>query len=245
MRSYFSNYSLQLFKISLFLLFMSTPPTLGQKRRIPSGGPVAVVIDERLSALRAAPNLSAQLLQRLTRGRYVAITRTQRTAEGITFYDVKVSSRRHGWVQAEAVAVQKRAAADARLLRLLRSSEDFDLIVRARIFLDTFPRSPLRPAVLHLYGKAAEEAAAKLSRDAGRRLSSQEMSAGGAPEFSYFMNFNGLDRYNRQGIRFVFDQTAKKFHYDGAAWRELLRHYPHSAEAEEARERLESPKATN
>ena len=64
------------------------------------------------------------------------------------------------------------------------------------------------------------------------------MTAGGAPEFSYFMNFNELDRYNRQGIGFVFDPATKQFHYDGAAWREIVRRHPQSPEAVEARKRL-------
>jgi hypothetical protein len=242
MRSYLSTRnSLSFFSISILLLGLSAGRLLGQKPRIPTGGRVAVVVDERLSALRAAPNLSAKLEQRLSRGRYVAIIATQKTADGLTFYDVKISRRKHGWLQAGAVVSATQAADDDRLLRLLRGSEDFDLIARARIFLDTFTRSPLRPAVLLLYAEAAEAAAGKLSRDASRRLNHNEMTAGGSPEFSYFMNFNGLDRYNRQGIRFVFDPVAKRFHYDGAAWREIVRRYPQSAEAVQARKRLLTP----
>jgi hypothetical protein len=127
---------------------------------------------------------------------------------------------------------------EARLLRLIRSSQDFDRLARARIFLDVFPRSPLRPEVLMLLGDEAEKSAARLSRDAARRLDEKEMSAGGAPVFSYFLNFNGLDRYRRQGVAFVFDRAAKQFHYDGAAWREVLRRHPRSPEAAEARKRL-------
>jgi hypothetical protein len=91
-----------------------------------------------------------------------------------------------------------------------------------------------------LYGEAAEKAAGRLSRDAVRRLDEKEMAAGGAPVFSYFLNYNGLDRYRRQGIAFVFDRAAKQFHYEGAAWREILRRHPRSPEADEARKRLEA-----
>jgi hypothetical protein len=129
---------------------------------------------------------------------------------------------------------------DERLLRLIQNSEDFDRIIRAHIFLDVFQRSPLRPIVLMIYGEAAEVAAGKLSRDASRRLNEKEMAAGGAPAFSYFLNYNGLDRYRRQGIAFIFDRAAKRFHYDGASWREIVRRYPRSPEAEEARKRLEA-----
>jgi len=242
MRSYLRKDKLLSILLTL-LIVLSTSELCGQKPRIPSGGRVAVVVDERLSALRAAPGLSARLVQRLSRGRFVAIVGAQRSAEGLTYYNVKVSRRRRGWLQAGAVVSLSQAAADDGLLSLLRGSEDFDLIARARIFLDAFPRSSLRPIVLRLYAEAAEEAATRLSRDASRRLNHNEMLAGGAPEFSYFMNFNGLDRYNRQGIKFTFDAGAKRFHYDGAAWREILRRYPRSIEASEARKRLQELKA--
>ena len=48
----------------------------------------------------------------------------------------------------------------------------------------------------------------------------------------------GLDRYNRNGVKFVFDPSKRQLHYDGSAWREILRRHPQSAEAAEARKRL-------
>ena len=134
----------------------------------------------------------------------------------------------------------RRAGDDEKLLRLVRGSEEFDRIARARIFLDNFGRSPLRPAVLLLFGDEVEQAAAKLSRDAVRRLDEREMAAGGAPIDGYFLNFNELDRYNKQGITFVFDRAAKRYHYDGESWREIVRRYPRSPEAAEARKRLDA-----
>jgi hypothetical protein len=168
----------------------------------------------------------------------VAIMSTRRTPEGVTFYRVAVTRRTRGWLQSEAVVSPAGNNDDERLLRLIRGSEDFDRIVRARIFLDVFPKSSLRPTVLMLYAEAAEEAAGKLSREAGRRLDEREMTAGGAPLFTYFLNYNGLDRYNRQGISFVYDRATKQFHYDGAAWREIVRRHSRSSEAERARSRL-------
>jgi hypothetical protein len=120
-------------------------------------------------------------------------------------------------------------------------ADEFDRVARARVFLDTFPRSPLRPQVLLMYGDAAEDAAAKLSREAERRFERRELPAGGAPEFSYYLNYTGLDRYNRQGVVFTFDRSGKKFHYNGAAWREIVQRYPNSPEAGEARRRLDAP----
>jgi hypothetical protein len=211
----------------------------GQRRHLPAGGRLAIVVEEHLSALRVAPSLSAKLIERLSRGRFVAILAKSSTPDGLTFYRVRISRRRTGWVQSEALISSAQRGDDGRLLHLIRSSEDFELIARARIFLEAFPDSPLRPAVLLLYGDTAEGLCEKLSREAGRRLDQKEIAATGAPEFSYFLNYNALDRYNRQNAHFVFDRAKKQFHYDGAAWREIVRRYPNSPEASAARQRLE------
>lgn len=225
--------------LALCLLF-SPPYAEAQRRRGPEGGQRAVVVDERLAALRDAPDLSANLLQRMSRGRVVAVRGARRSPDGVTFYRVAVTRRTGGWVQSEAVVYTVRKDDDVRLLRLVQNSEEFDRLVRARIFLEVFPKSPLRPAVLMLFGEAAEKAAERLSRDAQRRLDEREMAAGGAPVFSYFLNYSGLDRYRRQGIVFIFDLAARRFHYDGASWREVVRRYPGSPEAAEARKRLDA-----
>ncbi len=245
MKSNSIHNSLRLFLISLVVLVCVAGQVLGQKRRVPTGGRLAIVVDERLSALRAAPNLSARLVERLSRGRFVAIIATTRDHDGISFHRVRATRRRLGWIQSDAVISGAQLSDDERLVRLIRGSEEFDRLARARVFLDVFPQSPLRPAVLLLYGDAAEEAAEKLSHDAARRLNQDEMTAGGAPEFSYFLNYSGLDRYNRQGVKFIFDRAAKQFHYDGAAWREIVRRYPGSSEAEQARVRLRFLAASN
>jgi hypothetical protein len=220
-------------------LCLSSDVVAQQRRRAPLSNRSAVVVDERLAVLRDAPDLSARLLQRMSRGRVVLVLGAKRAPDGLTFYRVAVTRRTGGWLQSEAVVSPGRADDDDdRLLRLIRASGDFDRIVRARIFLDLFPRSPLRPEVLMLYGEAAEAAATKLSRDAARRLDEREMAASGAPQFSYFLSYNGLDRYRRQGITFTFNRAAKQFHYDGESWREIVRRYPRSPEAVEARKRL-------
>jgi hypothetical protein len=218
-------------------------PAIAQKNRIPPGGHVAVVADERLAALRSLPEPSARLLRRLSRGRFVSIRGASRSRDGLIFYRVAVTRRTSGWLQSEAVIASWRPGDDQRLLRLIggpeTSVDEFDRIGRARVFLNAFPRSSLRPQVLLIYGDAAEEAAAKLSREAERRFERREPPDGGAPEFSYYLNYNGLDRYNRQGVIFTFDRSAKKFHYDGAGWREIIQRSPKSPEAAEARKRLD------
>lgn len=208
------------------------------KRRAPAGGQRAVVVDERLAVLRVAPALTAPLVQRLGRGRAVALLGAPRAADGVAFYQVAVTRRTRGWLQADSLVAPTHAHADEYLLRLIQASTDFDRIARARIFLDEFPRSSLRPVVLLLYAAAAEEAAVKLSHDAERRLKEEKLPEAGAPVQSYYLNYSGLDRYRKQGIVFNFDATTKRYHYDGASWREILRRYPRSAEATEARKQL-------
>ena len=220
----------------LFLILALQSTVFAQNRKPPSGGRLAIVVDERLAALRATPQLTGKLVRRLGRGRMVAIRAAKTGGDGVTFVLVNVTRRTHGWIQREAIVSMSRAGDDRRLLALIKRSQGFDRISRARIFLDHFTRSALRPRVLLLLGDAAEGIAAKLSKDAARRLNG---NTGDAPEFSYFLNYSGLDRYNRVRVHFVFNQSTKRLHYDGAAWRELLRRYPKSPEALEARNRLQ------
>ena len=222
--------------VALILLFPSDMS--GQQRHPPTGGRIAVVVDERLSALRSTPQLSGKLLRRIGRGRLVAIRGAKTSPEGIVFFLVNVTSRTHGWIQREAVMSPSHPRDDQKLVSLIKNSAEFDRIARARVFLEQFPRSPLRSEVLLLLGDAAEEAAARLSRDAARRINKDELQSSEAPLFSYFLNYTGLDRYNRQGVRFVFDSATKQFHYDGSAWREILKRYSRLPEAVEARKRL-------
>jgi len=227
-----------LFLASL-VLSSSVPSAHGQRRRVPPGGRIAVVADARLAALRTAPNLSSTLLRRLGRGTLVSIRGAQRTADGLLFFRVAINRRTSGWLQSEAVVATWHTGDDQRLLNLISGPDEFERVTRAKIFLDTFPHSPLRPAALLLYSRAAAEAAEQLTRSAQRQFSHNELPEKGAPLFSYFLNYNGLDRYNRQGIRFVFDESSRTFHFDGAALRELARRYPRSQEASDAREMLE------
>lgn len=229
------------FTICLFaVLLFSGLSTFAQKRRLPPGGHVAVVADERLAALRSVPEPSARLVRRLSRGRLVSIRGASHSRDGLVFYRVAVTRRTSGWLQSEAVIASWQSGDDQRLLRLIGGADEFDRVARARIFLEAFPRSSLRPRVLLVFGDAAEEAAAKLSREAQRRFERRELPANGAPEFSYYLNYSGLDRYNRQGVTFTFDRSAKQFHYDGAAWREIVQRYPNSPEANDASRRLEA-----
>src|SRR5262245_45216717 len=141
----------------LFLILFIHSQVSAQQQKAPPGGRTAVVVDERLSALRVTPDLSGKLVRRLGRGRLVAVRSVKPTRSGVVFYLVNVSSRTNGWIQREAVVAAWRAGDDERLFSLIKSSSDFDRIVRARIFLNHFPRSLLRPEVLLLLANAAEQ----------------------------------------------------------------------------------------
>ena len=218
----------------LFLILLTFEPVSAQKQKVPPGGRMAIIVDERLSALRATPELNGKLVRRLGRGRLVAVRTSRISQSGVVFYLVNISSRTQGWIQREAVVAPSRVGDDQRLLNLITGTSDFDRIVRARIFLDYFPRSALRPEVLLLLGDAAEQMSERLTKDAARRVPVQS----DAPEFSFYLNHSGLDRYNRQGVMFIFDEKSRRLRYDGAAWREILRRYPRSEQTIEAQTRL-------
>lgn len=231
----------------VLLAFISAAPAQ-QKRRIaaktknPNAVKVsnAVVVDERLAVLRAEPGFDARIVQRMRRGRNVVVS-AAREADGVTFYRIN-SAPNYGWIQAEAVTGKFRRGDDARLAKLVQSSEGFEQIERARIFLEVFNDSTLRPAVLLLTGDLMEETALKLSTEAARRLDRREMSASGAPLHSFYLNYVSLDRYRKLNINFVFNPNTKLIHYDGANWREIVKKFSQSAEAVEAQKRLASLK---
>jgi len=197
------------------------------------------VIDERLAVLRVEPSLYSIPLQRMRRGRTVLIY-SSRAVDGVTFYFVAVPPDKRGWIQAEAVATAGRDGDDERLLKLVQASTGFEQIERTVLFLETFPDSPLRPAVLLYCGDLLEDAAQKLTFEAHKRLDKTEMEAAGAPVYSFFLNYAGLDRYRRLGIGFLFNRNTRYFHYDGGSWKELIARFPAAKEAVEAKKRLAS-----
>ncbi len=237
----------------IFLFFVSTADA--QKRRVPSKptktptaaqkltekSNTAVVVDERLSVLRSQPSLFALPVQRMRSGRTVSVTGSKE-ADGVTFYRVTALPNNIGWVQSDAVFGKFRRGDDERLAKLVQSSDGFEQIERARLFLETFPDSTLRPAILLLFGDLLEETALKLSGDATRRLDRREMAASGAPLHSFYLNFVSLDRYRKLNVNFLFNLNSKLLHYDGASWREIVGKSPKSAEAIEAQKRLDSLK---
>ena len=119
--------------LAFIVLLSSASNASAQKRRTPPGGHVAVVADERLAALRSAPEPSARLLSRLSRGRLVSIRGASRNRDGLVFYHVVVTRRTSGWLQSEAVIASWRAGDDQRLLRLIDGADEFDRVARANL----------------------------------------------------------------------------------------------------------------
>ncbi len=247
---------LRLRQITLFTLLIGiAAASVEAQRRKPSSigrptviskpkeiGSTAVVLDETLSVLRSRPSLLAEAVQRMRRGRKVRILGSAE-ADGVKFYRVSAPPSNVGWVQSDALFGKFREGDDARLAKLVQASTGFDQIELATGFFDLFPQSQFRPAILLLFGDLLEEAAAKLSKDAGSRLNRREMAATAAPMHSYYLNFNMLDRYRRLGIIFLFNPNTRLFHYEGTSWRELITKFPASAEASEAQKRVDSLKA--
>src|SRR5687768_15558730 len=118
--------------VAAIVLFVATAfPTFAQKKRVPPGGNIAVIADERLSALRVAPSLSARLIRRLGRGKLVSVRSTRRNHEGISFSHVVVTRRTTGWVQSEALVTSGRNGDDRRLAHLIGGTDEFDRIARS------------------------------------------------------------------------------------------------------------------
>ncbi|MDQ6785547.1 MAG: hypothetical protein M3033_01830 [Acidobacteriota bacterium] len=245
-----------LFSIFLLVTLVFSSTADAQKRRFPpkpfkkpaantavnrGNSNTAIVVDERLAVLRSEPSLFAAPIQRMRRGRAVSISGSKE-ADGVTFYRVVALPNNSGWVQSEAVAGRFKRGDDQRLAKLVQASEGFEQIERAEIFLETFNDSPLRPALLLLFGDLIEDTALKISNDATKKLDRREMAASGAPLHSFYLNYVSLDRYRKIGVVFLFNPATKLIHYDGATWREIVQKFPKSSEAAEAQKRLDSLK---
>src|SRR5262245_33042015 len=232
---------------ALALAIVAAPAAPAQsKRRVFVPGQRAVVFDERLSALRDRPDIKAPLKQRLRRGRRVGILGSGAAKDGAKFFRVAVSRNTRGWVLADSVIRPGNAADAERLMRLIEDTKDeFAKARLARLCADEFRATNFAPKALMILGEAAEGEATKLSRDAKRRVGDGDSEAGAdtgpnarLARRDFMLNYAGLDRYNRIGVTFDYDETSDRIVYDSAAYRELLRRYPRSAEAQAAREKL-------
>jgi len=202
----------------------------------------AIVVDDRLSALRRQPDLLSTVLRRLHVGHKVWIVAERKaTADQPHFYRVAVTRRTSGWIHAAALIAPARPGEDQRFAKLISDSMDgFERAMRARLFVQYFPRSPLVPGMLLTMGEEAERAARSLAPKSTRRIAKKETQHIDATERDYYLSDAGLDRYSRIGISFDFNTTTDEYVYDGRAYRELIARYPKSDAAEIARKRLDN-----
>jgi hypothetical protein len=160
----------------------------------------------------------------------------------VKFFRVAVSRNTGGWVLADAV-IRPGVAADAERLMMLigETEDDFTKARLARLCAGEFRSTNFAPKALMILGETAEGAAERLSRDAKRRVGDDDSGAGpnaGLTKRDFMLNYAGLDRYNRIGVTFDYDATSDRIVYDGAAYRELLRRYPRSPEAQAAQAKV-------
>src|SRR5829696_9196338 len=71
-------------KLTLCVIFLILSNSLSaQTRKPPTGGRLAIVVDERLAAIRATPQLTGKLVRRLSRGRMVAVRSYKLSSDGV------------------------------------------------------------------------------------------------------------------------------------------------------------------
>ena len=196
------------------------------------------VFDERLSALRKEPDVMAAIRQRLRRGRSLYMLASKRDKNGMLYYRVAVTRRTRGWIQAAAVAFPSQKGDDAKVVALAEATSDVERLSICKVLIDHFSSSSLRPKALLLFGEEAEEVANKVLKRAGRRMSDEDKLIEGVPKRYYYLNDVGLDRYNRLGVRFDYDEKTDEYVYAGDTYREIIRKYPKSDVSAKAREHL-------
>lgn len=230
---------------NLLILFTTASQAQAQTRRkIVVPGQRAIVVDERLSALRTQPDVKAPLEQRLRRGRAIGILGSGKGKNGQQFLRVAVTRNTRGWILAEAIVKSGNALDAERLAKLIEeTTDDFVKARLARLCADEFRTTKFAPRCLLTLGETAEKVAERLTRDANRRVGDEEPGAG-LTKRDYLLNFSGLDRYNRIGITFDHSEAGDRIIYDGLAYREALKRYPRSAEASEADSRLKKLQQT-
>lgn len=194
----------------------------------------AFVVDERLSVLRREPNLHSEAIRRLRLGHAVFIIQPKEIRGA--FCRIAVSRRTRGWIYRSALAVPGRMNDDDTVMKLIESTRDgFDRIMLCQILIKNFSRSKLVPKALMSMGEEAERAAETLSQRAHRRRSEPAENVGIT---EYYLNDPGLDRYSRLHIFFDFNEPASEYVYNGQAYLEIVKRYPHAVEAVAAMQHL-------
>src|SRR4030095_9647872 len=114
----------------------------------------ALVIDDRLSALRREPELQSEVIRRLRLGRVVYIVGSSSRIGQPKFCRVAVTRRTRGWILAATLALQGRAGEDKRVMSLIETAGDgLDRIGLCRIMIERFCLSRLLSPELVLLGR--------------------------------------------------------------------------------------------
>lgn len=186
------------------VMMVASVYTARAKDGLPLPGARAVVVDERHSALRERPDLRAPLRQRLSRGRVVGLLTSVVNRKMERFYRISVSRQRTGWVY-EAAIVRSGQAADGRRLRALidETTDDFARIHLARLCQREFRHHPVANEAAGLITEIVARIAARLTSEIRRRLGDSVP----ARRRALFLNHRGLDRFNRIGITFDYDEA--------------------------------------
>ncbi len=189
----------------------------------------AVVVDERFSALWERPGWEGRLQRRLRRGREVWLIGSPRIRQEERFYRVAVSRRTRGWIH-EAALIRPGDRADGeRLWRVIEETEDdYVKVSLARLCTLHFRGHAVAPRALWLLGETMTRVAYRLTHEAERRLDAIDPTRRRAA----MMGYVSLDRYYRLGLSFLYDGASGTLRYDGAAFEELRKRYPRSAEAQ-------------
>jgi Bacterial SH3 domain len=200
----------------------------------------AFIVDDRLSALRREADMKSQVIHRLRLGRPVFIIESKGGgSDRPKFYRVAVTRRTRGWVHESSLVIPSRPHEDERLIKLVTEARDgLDRIALCRLFLEHFSRSPIAPRALLALAEEADHASSALSQNARKRLKDLDEHSSNLRD--YYLNDTGLDRYSRLGITFDFKSSTAEYVYDGKAYREIVKRFPHSDEAQLARKRLDS-----
>ena len=199
----------------------------------------AYVIDDRLSTLRREPTLKSELIQRMHLGRVVYVIGEKTLPGEPQFCRVAASRRTRGWVHRAALAVPGRPGEDDRIWNLIETGENIDRIALCRLLAMQFPRSPHAARALLLIGDEAERVARTVTRRAKRRLAQLDDQAQALPLRDYYLNDPALDRYNRLGVKFDFDNSHRELVYDQQAYYQVIHRFPATKEAERSQKHLE------
>jgi hypothetical protein len=208
----------------------------------------AFVVDDRLSALRRDADLKSPVMRRLSLGRPVYVIESQGAKnDQPKFYRVAVSRRTRGWIHDAAIAIPTRVGEDARALRLITerfsekatATEIFHRMLLCKLVIEKFSNSKLVPKAMILLAQDAERAASLLNLTAQKHPKKLHDEQARASLRDFYLSDASLDRYTRLGVHFDYLEKSGKYLYDGQAHRDLLKRFPNSEQAAQARKQLE------